>query len=74
MHRYDSGYYPGYHTFHREQDIDPKTVFVGGLDAIGASVWGVDKLRSVFEKYGEVEDVRVICPCGWLSFVIFFMC
>lgn len=63
LHKFDRDYYTGDHTFHREQDIDPKTVFVGGLDAIGASVWDVEKLKSVYGKYGNVEDVRVICPC-----------
>ena len=43
--------------------FDPKTVFVGGLDAFGPDAWGVDRLRAVFEKYGVVEDVKLICPC-----------
>jgi hypothetical protein len=68
LHKFDAGFYASEHTFHREQDIDPKTLFVGGLEATGVHAWGIDKLRRVFEKYGVVEDIRLICPCGFSSF------
>lgn len=43
--------------------VDPKTVFVGGLEASGPSIWDETRLRAVFERYGEVRDVRIINTC-----------
>ena len=63
FHKCSNDQFIGDNTYHREQDVDPKTVFVGGLDAFGPDAWGVDRLRAVFEKYGVVEDVKLICPC-----------
>lgn len=46
-----------------ERVVDPRTVFVGGLEAFGPTIWDETRLRAVFERYGEVNDVRIINTC-----------
>lgn len=49
--------------FHgRERDIDPKTVFVGGLEHYGPMMWDEERLRLVFSRYGDVQNVQVVNP------------
>lgn len=46
--------------------FDPFTIFVGGLDMYGTNSWDEVKLRSIFEKYGEIEDVQIVRPCEYI--------
>ncbi|PIL31816.1 hypothetical protein GSI_06520 [Ganoderma sinense ZZ0214-1] len=46
--------------WHRE--IDPSTVFVGGLDIPGRETWDENKLRGIFERFGDVENVHIVRP------------
>ncbi|TFK56697.1 hypothetical protein OE88DRAFT_1730160 [Heliocybe sulcata] len=48
--------------FGRPREVDPTTIFVGGLEMFGPSAWDEERVRSVFEKFGGVEDVRVVKP------------
>ncbi|KAH8099297.1 hypothetical protein BXZ70DRAFT_291551 [Cristinia sonorae] len=41
---------------------DPFTIFVGGLDMFGSVAWDEARLKSVFGRYGEVEDIQVVRP------------
>ncbi len=43
-------------------DVDPTTIFIGGLDMFSENSWDETKLRSVFEKYGEIENVQMVKP------------
>lgn len=46
----------------RERDIDPFTVFVGGLDTVGMNAWDEERLQNVFGQYGHIEDIKVVRP------------
>ncbi|EJD03642.1 uncharacterized protein FOMMEDRAFT_166994 [Fomitiporia mediterranea MF3/22] len=52
----------GRHEHQRQPTIDPKTIFVGGLEPFGSRPWNEARLREIFEKYGEVEEVRIVNP------------
>ncbi|KAI0639552.1 hypothetical protein C8Q77DRAFT_72376 [Trametes polyzona] len=54
-------------------DIDPTTIFVGGLRAEDSEVWDEQKLRSIFNTYGIVENVQIVKPpaATWFAFVKF---
>jgi hypothetical protein len=43
--------------------LDPTSLFVGGLSP---GAWDQEKLKMLFGKYGEVENVKVVQPGGWL--------
>ncbi len=43
---------------HRE--IDPKTIFVGGLETMGVEEWDEHRLRAVFCRYGTIEHVKYV--------------
>ncbi|KAJ4485892.1 hypothetical protein J3R30DRAFT_3697315 [Lentinula aciculospora] len=45
-----------------ERILDPSTLFVGGLEIRGSGAWDESKVNRLFEKYGPIEDVKVICP------------
>lgn len=51
----------------REREVDPKTVFVGGLEPFGPIAWDENRLRAIFQRYGEVQEVRIINTCKQLS-------
>ncbi|TCD68103.1 hypothetical protein EIP91_011556 [Steccherinum ochraceum] len=42
--------------------FDPFTIFVGGLDMYGTNVWDEVRLRTIFSKYGEIEDIQIVRP------------
>ncbi|KAL5519269.1 hypothetical protein ACEPAH_952 [Sanghuangporus vaninii] len=46
----------------RQMTVDPKTVFVGGLEAYGPRPWDESRLREIFGKYGQVHEVHIVCP------------
>lgn len=50
------------HEHPRQLTVDPNTIFVGGLEPFGPRSWDEARLRQIFEKYGKVQDVRVVIP------------
>lgn len=45
-----------------QSDVDPTTIFIGGLDIHGENVWSEARLRSIFEKYGEIVGIQLVKP------------
>ena len=43
-------------------DVDPTTIFVGGLNTISDDGWNETKLRTVFEKYGDIKSIQLVKP------------
>ena len=50
----------GSHEYGR--DIDPTTLFVGGLDISGPGGWDEDKVRRFFSRFGGLESVKFVSP------------
>lgn len=46
----------------RDRELDPTTVFVGGLEMYGPNAWNEEKLQSFFTKFGGVENVKLVRP------------
>ncbi|KAI1788804.1 hypothetical protein LXA43DRAFT_1024073 [Ganoderma leucocontextum] len=44
------------------REIDPSTVFVGGLDMPGRETWDENKLRRIFDRFGAIENVHIVRP------------
>jgi len=44
------------------KEVDPTTIFVGGLAMYGVDAWDETKVHEVFGRYGMIEDVKVIRP------------
>ncbi|KZS95833.1 hypothetical protein SISNIDRAFT_438390 [Sistotremastrum niveocremeum HHB9708] len=49
--------YPSLH-----EEVETTTIFVGGLDMYGPQQWDETILKTVFEEFGEVLEVRYITP------------
>lgn len=45
------------------KNVDPKTVFVGGLE----TAWSEEKLRGIFKSYGLIEHIRLVKPCEYFD-------
>ncbi|TFY80307.1 hypothetical protein EWM64_g3702 [Hericium alpestre] len=43
-------------------ELDPSTIFVGGLEMHGPNAWNDDKVKFVFGGYGHIEDIKVVKP------------
>ncbi|KAG6879860.1 hypothetical protein C0992_010529 [Termitomyces sp. T32_za158] len=43
----------------RERDIDPTTLFVGGLETFGPGAWDEEKLTKLFARFGGLEEVKM---------------
>lgn len=43
-------------------EIDPRTVFVGGLNVQDADDWDEHRLRQIFHQYGLIESVQIVRP------------
>ncbi|CDO75497.1 hypothetical protein BN946_scf184935.g33 [Trametes cinnabarina] len=41
------------------REVDPLTIFVGGLSVLDAEAWTEDRLRGLFERFGTIERVQV---------------
>ena len=58
-----------------ERELDPSTIFVGGLERFGPDAWDEAKVGNFFAKFGGLENVKVVRPCksshffvvGWLK-------
>jgi hypothetical protein len=61
---------PLYHSGHAsnlgDKDLDPTTIFVGGLEMYGPNAWDEKKVHSHFARFGGVENVKVVRPGSWL--------
>jgi hypothetical protein len=67
-----SGDAPEYPTVvHPEGEIDPTTLFVGGLEIHGPNAWDEERVTNLFGRYGGLESVRVVKPSEQ-SFLVFF--
>ncbi|KAJ2914255.1 hypothetical protein MD484_g6126, partial [Candolleomyces efflorescens] len=47
---------------HNQRSIDPFSLFVGGLEALGPSAWNEEKVRQHFAKYGGLQSVKFVTP------------
>ncbi|KII94122.1 hypothetical protein PLICRDRAFT_122139 [Plicaturopsis crispa FD-325 SS-3] len=45
-----------------ERELDPTTIFVGGLEMYGSDAWDEEKITKLFAKYGAIESVKFIRP------------
>ena len=45
-----------------DSEIDPTSIFVGGLEMNGPHAWDEERVRHFFSKFGGVEDVKVVFP------------
>jgi hypothetical protein len=46
-----------------ERDLDPTTLFVGGLETFGPGAWNEEKVANFFSRFGGLESVKVVRPC-----------
>lgn len=53
--------------YHSESEIDPTSIFVGGLEMNGPNAWDEERVKHFFSKFGPVEDVKVVFPSKSLS-------
>ncbi|KAF9566097.1 hypothetical protein CPC08DRAFT_814999 [Agrocybe pediades] len=57
-----------------DRDIDPTTLFVGGLEMFGPGAWDEEKVRVFFARFGGLESVKLVRPlnsCAAFAFVKF---
>jgi len=54
-----------------ESEIDPTSIFVGGLEMNGPNAWDDERIRRFFSKFGGVEDVKVVFPSKPLYYASF---
>jgi hypothetical protein len=45
-----------------EREIDPTTLFVGGLEMYGPGAWDEEKVKIFFSRFGGLESVKVVRP------------
>lgn len=46
-----------------ERELDPTTLFVGGLEIFGPGAWNEEKIANFFSRFGGLEDVNLVRPC-----------
>ncbi|KAF5385322.1 hypothetical protein D9615_001326 [Tricholomella constricta] len=56
----DHGYYGDFASHERE--IDPTTLFVGGLETFGPGAWDEEKVTKFFSRFEGLEDVKIVRP------------
>lgn len=49
-----------------ERELDPTTLFVGGLESFGPGAWDEEKVGKFFARFGGLESVKVVRPCEFL--------
>ncbi|PSS29591.1 hypothetical protein PHLCEN_2v2739 [Hermanssonia centrifuga] len=47
-------------TDNTNKECYPTTIWIGGLDIFSSNPWNEDKVRNLFEKYGDIEDLQFI--------------
>lgn len=45
-----------------EREVDPFSIFAGSLDTTGPDPWHEERVRNVFSKYGEIEEIQFVLP------------
>ncbi|KAF9460117.1 hypothetical protein BDZ94DRAFT_947042 [Collybia nuda] len=45
-----------------ERELDPTTLFVGGLETFGPGAWNEEKVANFFSRFGGLESVKVVRP------------
>ncbi|KAF8167683.1 hypothetical protein B0H34DRAFT_792378 [Crassisporium funariophilum] len=56
------------------RELDPTTLFVGGLEMFGPGAWDEEKVKTFFARFGGLESVKVVRPlnsCAAFAFVKF---
>lgn len=48
-----------------ERELDPTTLFVGGLETFGPGAWDEAKVERFFARFGGLESVKVVRPGGF---------
>lgn len=48
----------------KRKEVDPTTLFVGGLELFGPGAWDEEKLTKTFSRYGGLEHVKIVRPGG----------
>ncbi|KAJ6621088.1 hypothetical protein B0H10DRAFT_2215358 [Mycena sp. CBHHK59/15] len=48
--------------FDEAKDLDPTTLFVGGLEMFGPGAWDEDRVSALFGRFGGLESVKVVRP------------
>ena len=48
------------------RELDPTTLFVGGLETSGPGAWDETKVENFFARFGGLESVKVVRPGGCL--------
>lgn len=46
-----------------DREIDPTTLFVGGLEMFGPGAWDEEKVKNFFARFGGLESVKLVRPC-----------
>lgn len=62
---------PSYIREPRESEIDPTTIFVGGLEINGPNNWDENRVKEYFSKFGHIEDIKFIVPSMWIELAAF---
>ena len=44
------------------RELDRSTIFVGGLEICGPTTWDEPRLRNLFERYGNIENIQLVRP------------
>lgn len=66
--------HPYFHTPRPNRELDPTTLFVGGLEMFGPGAWDEEKVRRFFSRFGGLESVKLVKPtnsCAAFAFVKF---
>ena len=50
-----------------DRELDPTTLFVGGLETFGPGAWDEAKVENFFARFGGLESVKLVRPGGCLS-------
>jgi hypothetical protein len=46
-----------------QRNIDPTSIFVGGLDVVGQNPWSEERVKDYFSRFGGLESVKFVKPC-----------
>lgn len=47
---------------HTEKELDPTTLFVGGLEMHGLGAWDEEKVKNFFAQYDGLESIKLVRP------------
>lgn len=52
-----------------DRELDPTTLFVGGLEMFGPGAWDEEKVKNFFARFGGLESVKVVRPCKFFCYL-----